>query len=210
MTYESDTYATHPRPHSIPPPPPPQTPRARHARQDILRASPRPPVDADPHSNAVAAELVRSISRVLTTVDEERRVLVEAQERRREAEVENAALRAELNLERVLRLRTEAELRRLRHNVVPSLPGRADFERARALREWNEPDRRGASSSATASTGDTKPPPAPNPSAGPDSRRPAETLPSYKRSPRWRKRWRLRSRRQIDVAALQPGPPPDS
>lgn len=189
MTYGSDIYAMHPRPHSIPPPPPPQTPRPRHARQDILRASARPSVVADPHPNAVAAELVRSISRVLTTVDEERKVLVEAQERRREAEVANASLRSELNLERVLRLRTEAELRRLRHNLVPPLPRPADFERARALRAQHEPDSRAASPSAGQSTGDSQPPRAPAAPAGPHPEPAAEARPTHEEAPRRRWFW---------------------
>jgi hypothetical protein len=197
MTYGSDIYATHPRPHSFPPPPPPLAPRTRHVRQDILRTSARPSVVADPHSNAVAAELVRSISRVLTTVDEERRVLVEAQERRREAEVENAALRSELNLERVLRLRTEAELRRLRHNFVPPLPRPADFERARArtLRDASDRDQRGLdpgpSGSIKEADRSSEPPAAPSASTSPANSSIKRTF--DEEPPRGRRRrWRLK------------------
>jgi hypothetical protein len=186
MTHGSDIHATHPRPHSIPPPPPPQTPRSRHARQEILRVTPRPPVDPDPQPNAVAAELVRSISRVLTTVDEERRVLVEAQERRREAEVENAALRSELNLERVLRLRTEAELRRLRHNFVPPLPRAVDFEKARAaaLRDAKEAD--------LMSPIESQPPDESKPPSALSSPPALDTEPTPDRAPVY---WKLRRRR---------------
>jgi hypothetical protein len=148
-------------------------------------------VDPDPQPNAVAAELVRSISRVLTTVDEERRVLVEAQERRREAEVENAVLRSELNLERVLRLRTEAELRRLRHNLVPPLPRAADFAKARAAALRDAKEAHLTSPSEAQPREESKPPSAPSAAGALDREPVPDRAPAYEKLRRRRRRWRF-------------------
>lgn len=67
-------------------------------------------------SNAVS-ELLRAMSQLMRTLDTERRDLLVAEERRREAEVENARLLAQVEGERELRRRSEDELDRMRAEV---------------------------------------------------------------------------------------------
>jgi hypothetical protein len=67
-----------------------------------------------PSGTVAAGELLRTMSRLMVTLNAERETFMVAAEHRRVAEVENARLQTELRLERELRRRAEEELQSLR------------------------------------------------------------------------------------------------
>jgi hypothetical protein len=90
---------------------------------------------------AIAAqEILATIGQLMNTLNSERQVVLVSEERRREAEIENARLEAELEGERALRRRTEEELEQLRAELAARRK-RAEADLARIYRRREARDR---------------------------------------------------------------------